>query len=422
MTEVRVLVHDYAGHVAQVQVSRELARRGYRVLHLYAAGLQTPRGALQRRPDDPETFSVAPVTFTKKFQKHNYFRRQLQEVAYAWPLTRAVTKFRPDVVLSANTPLLPQAKLEYTCRRAGIPFIVWMTDVYSLAVSGGIGNSFGWLGSAIKKFYSWLDRYLLRHAQGVIVISEKFKQIVDGWSIGNKDVRVIPVCAPFDELSVGAKDNEWSRGHGLSHTRNIIYSGTLGTKHNPSLLAALADRLRDQSDVRVIVVSEGTGADYLAKQKQEHGLDNLILLPYQPFDRLSEVFASADILLAILERDAADYSIPSKVLSQLCASRPQVVAVPSDNVAAQLIVEAGAGLIVPPTDEEKFIGAVLRLLDDPDQRMRMGELGRSYAERELGVHHLVTDYIATIQDVLMAAKSTEPQTSSVHLGGEQVAR
>ena len=48
---MRILVHDYAGHPFQVQLSRELARRGHEVRHAYASALQTPRGELVKRED-----------------------------------------------------------------------------------------------------------------------------------------------------------------------------------------------------------------------------------------------------------------------------------------------------------------------------------------------------------------------------------
>ena len=223
MTAVRVLVHDYAGHVAQVEVSRELARRGFQVLHLYAAGLETPRGALERRPDDPATFDVASVHFVGKFQKHNYIRRQFQEFEYGWPLTKTALAFKPDIVLSANTPLFPQARLQWACRRANIPFIFWMADIYCLAVQGGLRKKMGWLGKGIVRFYRWLECFLLRRADGVIVITERFKEILKDWNIGRDDIHVIPVCAPFEEIKVGERDNEWSRAHGLAATRNVVY-------------------------------------------------------------------------------------------------------------------------------------------------------------------------------------------------------
>jgi hypothetical protein len=44
--DMQLLIHDYAGHPFQVQLSRELAMRGYSVVHAFTGGLLTPRGSL----------------------------------------------------------------------------------------------------------------------------------------------------------------------------------------------------------------------------------------------------------------------------------------------------------------------------------------------------------------------------------------
>ena len=41
---LRVVVHDYVGHPFQVQLSRELARRGMDVLHLHCGSFRTGKG------------------------------------------------------------------------------------------------------------------------------------------------------------------------------------------------------------------------------------------------------------------------------------------------------------------------------------------------------------------------------------------
>ena len=51
-----IVMHDYAGHPFQVQLSRELAYRGHHVRHQYCTSYTTGRGAVERRPDDPERF------------------------------------------------------------------------------------------------------------------------------------------------------------------------------------------------------------------------------------------------------------------------------------------------------------------------------------------------------------------------------
>src|SRR5512139_1908 len=79
---VRLLVHDYAGHPFQIQLSRELAARGHYVTHVYATMTETPRGALAPRVDDPPHLNIVKLGITGAFRKHSFLRRRFQEVEY----------------------------------------------------------------------------------------------------------------------------------------------------------------------------------------------------------------------------------------------------------------------------------------------------------------------------------------------------
>ena len=78
---------------------------------------------------------------------------------------------------------------------------------------------------------------------------------------------------------------------------------------------------------------------------------------------LPDVLGSADVLVAILEADAGVFSVPSKVLSYFCAGRPVLLAVPRENLAAKIVVESGAGLVVEPSDVAGFCRAAQQLID-----------------------------------------------------------
>src|SRR6266496_752696 len=108
---MRILVHDYAGHLFQVQLSRALAQFGHSVLHLHFASFQTPKGAVERRPDDPDNFAIEGLTLGRPFAKYTFVKRLQQEREYCGKVVQKVEKWRPDIVLSANMPLDPQATL-----------------------------------------------------------------------------------------------------------------------------------------------------------------------------------------------------------------------------------------------------------------------------------------------------------------------
>ena len=99
---------------------------------------------------------------------------------------------------------------------------------------------------------------------------------------------------------------------------------------------------------------------------------------------MDQVFASADVLVAILEPDAGVFCVPSKVFSYMCAQRPLLAAIPNDNLAARIVAEENAGLVVDPDDADAFVDAASKLFADA-LREQCGKAARDYAERNFDV-------------------------------------
>jgi colanic acid biosynthesis glycosyl transferase WcaI len=382
---LRIFLHDYTGHPPQVHVSRELARRGHTVLHAYATMFQTPRGNLARQVGDPPDFDVLGVGIGDVFHKHSYLKRQIQEIKYGRAVARAAAAFAPDIVIASNTPLFPLNSLRKLARRRSATFVFWMMDVYGLAVRDGLAKNLPVLGGSIGRSYIAFEKYLVRRSDHVIVISEGFRDLLDQWGIRPKRVDALPLWAPLEEIPPRKKDNPWSRKHGLTSTINIVYAGTLGLKHNPQHLVTLAQRLASRADARVLVISEGLGADFLRKQKELLKLTNLEIMPYQPFSDLPDILGGADVLLALLEPEAGIFSVPVKVLSHLCAGRPQVGLIPRENRATRVINESRGGIAIDARRPCDFVDAVVHLVESPEKRALLGRNARAYAEREFDI-------------------------------------
>jgi colanic acid biosynthesis glycosyl transferase WcaI len=382
---VRIIVHDYAGHPFQVQLSRELAKRGHDVLHIFAPFFQTPKGALLVTPDDPPTLAIEPLDINEPFQKHTFVRRIRQEIRYGHLSAERMRAFAPDVVLSSNVPLDPQNIFQRACRDANVGFTFWLQDIYSVAIDRILRRRFPGLGHLVGARYQALERRMLRQSDAVVVITDDFLPLLNAWNVESARTHVVENWAPIDELPTMARDTGWRAEHGLSGKRVILYSGTLGMKHNPALLLELAVKFRDDADVAVVVISEGPGADWLKKQKRQLALTNLVLLPFQPFERFPEVLASGDILVAILEPDAGIFSVPSKVLSYMCAGRPILAAMPVENLAARILSRHDAGRISAPDDLVGFADHARKLLMSDALRADLGANARVYAEDRLGI-------------------------------------
>jgi colanic acid biosynthesis glycosyl transferase WcaI len=386
LARVRAVIHDSSGHPFQIELSRELARRGHSILHVYCSSFLSPRGAVQRSPDDPEGFAVKDIGLTRPFERFSFGtyspgRRLMQEFTYGKQVSEEVRRFKPDVVLSANGPLFSQLAIQRTCRATGIPFVLWLQDFYSVPMKAEARRRLGRAGAVAGSALEQAERLLARRCRSIVTISEDFNPKLVGWGVDPGHLQAIHNWAPIADLPVRPKDNPWAVKHRLEDKMVFLYTGTMGLKHNPALLWAVATRLHDENpNGRVVVASEGTGMEWLEDRLRTDPIDQLVLLPFQPFEHYADVLGAADVLLAVLEPGAGAYAVPSKVLSYLCAERPILAAIPETNLASRILLENGAGLVVRPDDTDALASAAMRLAADPDLRRQLGQNGRNYAE------------------------------------------
>jgi colanic acid biosynthesis glycosyl transferase WcaI len=388
---MRLVICDYAGHPFQVELSRALARRGHSVLHLHFADLQAPKGDLTALPGDSPNFHVEGISTGRTFDKRRFLRRRFLEAEVGRLMAARAAAFAPDVVVGCNMALDAQKRLHKAAAAQGAAFVFWLQDLISKATCHFLSEKLGFAGRVIGQHYTRVEADLLRSSHAIVAISDKFLAPLEEWGVDLHKVRIVPNWAPLSQIRPAAKDNAWARRYGLAEKLVALYSGTLGLKHDPALLLELA-RAGAPAGLQVVVVSEGAGADWLAQQRRETKLDNLVLLPFQPMELYAEVLAASDILLAMIGREAAGFSVPSKILSYLAAARPVVASITADNDAAATIKAAQAGIVVEPGSDAAFYDGVLRLATDPEQRAAFGRRARAFAERSFDVEAKAAEF------------------------------
>lgn len=396
---MRLFIHDYAGHPFAVELSRFLAFQGHEVLHAYAGSLQTPRGDLSNHPDDPPGFSSRQMDMHPEYAqfKYSFRHRRRMEIAYGKTCAKVILEWRPDTVLSANTPTESQEAIMAACRAIKTRFVFWAQDFYSIAVDKLVRKKIPLLGPLIGSYYKRLERRQLQGSDAIVAITEDFVPIMQSaFKVGAERITVIPNWAPLASLPVLDKGNDWSRSMGMDSHFVFLYSGTLGMKHNPNLLLQLALQYRETPAVRVMVISEGIGAQWLLDKKDAYHLQNLHILAYQPFNKMPEVMASADVLLTVLEPEAGIFSVPSKVLTYLCAQRPLLLAVPAINLASRIILANRAGITVEPSDLQGFLKAAESLRSNSTTAQACGSAGRAYAEQTFNIERIAARFCSVL--------------------------
>jgi colanic acid biosynthesis glycosyl transferase WcaI len=387
---MKLLLHDYAGHVFPIDLSRQLATRGHQVIHGFFGGDPGPKGALARREGDPATLSFEAFQIKGSYEKGNFIKRRFKDIEYGQAVARHIEQAKYDLVISGNTPTEAQEHIIAACQKVGSRFVFWIQDFYSVAVSRILTSKIPIIGNLVGNYYRFLERRQLRKADGIVIITEAFRELANVWGGEASKVSCIENWGPITEISVGKKDNAWSREHGIENSFVFLYSGTLGLKHNPDFLIELARQ--HLPNVKIVAVAQGLGCKRVSEAIKLQSLSNLILLPLQPISRLSEVLASSDVLVALLEADAGEFSVPSKVQSYLCASRPVLLAAPKANLATVVVTREGAGIAVEPDDISGFIAAARKFVEGSADSRTMAQNGRAFAERAYRINEVTNRF------------------------------
>lgn len=392
---LRILLHDYCGHPFQFQLAVELASRGHDVVHAYCRSNPTTPQGVDGHAAVEDRLRIRAIGLPKPISKGDFVQRFLLERRYGIELAAVVEETRPDIAVMANTPIDALGRAMRAAERVAAPCVVWVQDLLGEAALRVLSAKLGPTGRLVGRVYRHREDRLLGRAHHLIAITADFSNAFRRAGVTEDRWTVIPNWAPLDRIEPRDKVNPWSLEQGIHDKTVFLYSGSLGFKHNPSLLLGLAKALRGQRDAIVVVNSEGAAADWLRTEAAKHGVaEQLRVNGFQPFERISEVLGAADVLLAVLEPDAGVFSVPSKVLSNLCAGRPQVLAVPAENLAARIVADSGCGLVCNPQDESEFVAAAMSLLGDTALRRQMGQNARDYALRNFQIDRIADQFEA----------------------------
>jgi len=391
-------------------LAAEMARRGHSVTVL--TGLPNyPEGSiLPEFRRDPARFShfrgadivrvpIAPRGHGSARLVLNYLSFVVTAAIFGiWRLRGkrfdAVFVFQPSPITSCLPALL-------LGRLKSAPVLLWVLDLWPETLSAiGVVRS-RWLLSAVGRLVS----FIYNRCDLVLAQSQSFIGSIEKHLRDNARVRYLPGWAEplFTSDIDTAEAADEMRAH--RDTFNVLFAGNIGDAQDfPSILDA-ADRLRNRSNIRWLIVGGGRAAAWVASEIDRRGLGgNVRMLGRYPIERMPSFFRDAGALLVSLKRDPVfAMTIPGKVQSYLAAGRPIVGMI--DGEGARVIEESGAGLVCPSGDAEGLAACVAHLAAlSPEVRAGMGARGSEYARREFDRERLLT------QLEVWMAETRKPQT------------
>ena len=306
----------------------------------------------------------------------------LHEYASAlWHTLRLARRLAPvDIVHACNPPdlLFLVARM---LRRHGARFVFDQHDLVPELYLSRFHRGKDWLYHAVCA----LERLTYRAADIVIATNESYRDVALHRGGKQPDEVFVVRSAPAVERFRQVPAEPELRG-GKPHL--LCYLGVMGPQDGVDYalraLAALRDDL-GRTDWHAAFVGSGDTFDEMVALSRRLGLaDQVEFTGRIPDADLVRYLSTADVCLSPDPRNPLnDVSTMNRVMEYMAMGRPIV----SFDLKEARVSAGEAAVYAPANDELEFAKLIARLLDDPDEGHRMGQLGRERIEGPLSWRH-----------------------------------
>ncbi|MER5419731.1 glycosyltransferase family 4 protein [Streptosporangium roseum] len=288
-----------------------------------------------------------------------------------WHTFRLARRIGPvDVVHACNPPdlLFLVARM---LKRRGARFVFDQHDLVPELYLSRFDRGEDFLYRAVCR----LERLTYRAADVVIATNESYREVAIGRG-GKKPeevfvVRSAPAVERFHQVPL-----EESIKRGKPHL--LCYLGVMGPQDGVDYALRSLARLRDdlgRTDWHAVFVGGGDTFEDMVAFSRELGLsDSVEFTGRIPDEDLLRYLSAADVCLAPDPLNPLnDVSTMNKIMEYMAMARPIV----SFDLREARVSAGDAAVYAPANDEPEFAKLIARLLDDPQERQRMGEAGKA---------------------------------------------
>jgi colanic acid biosynthesis glycosyl transferase WcaI len=303
-------------------------------------------------------------------------RRSLDYLSYAVSaVPAALLEERPSVVVGTSPQLLTVLAAWIVSRLRGVPCVFELRDLWpeSIVAVGAAPD-----GLAVKAIAA-LARFLYRHTDRIVAVTDSFAEILSHRGVPRWKIAVVKNGVDLARFSPGARDGRLRDEIGVGPEAFLItYAGTVGMAHGLSTVLDAAEASAADG-LAFLLAGDGAEKERLAREANARGLENVFFLPGQPRARIPGILGTSDAVLIHLRSSPLFASvIPSKVFEAMAMARPIILG--GTGESADLVRQAGCGIVVPPENAEEIVRAATRLAADPAFARSLGESGRRVAE------------------------------------------
>ena len=311
--------------------------------------------------------------------KNKLLRRLFGFLAFSFlALIASVSKKGPfDTVVVLSPPLTLGTVGKVAAVRHRCKLVLNLQDIFpDIAVALGKIKS-----RSLIKVLEKYEKITYSGTDAITVLSKDLQENVNRKIDRIKNspqIAVIPNFLISSSIKPQNRLTEYREEHKIGEKFVVMYAGNLGNSQSFELITNAARKHEDRDDIGYVINGGGVMSSRLKQQANE--LRNLVVIDYQPIERLPEVLATADLHLLPLRTGLGGMSVPSKIYSIFASGRPVIASVDPGTEIERIVTESEGGVVTPPDDFDSFISVLEDLIENSELLEEMGKKARVWLE------------------------------------------
>lgn len=303
-----------------------------------------------------------------------------------------------DVIYANSTPPTQGWIAGKVAHKKGVPFIYALQDIFpDSLVNAGMTRE----GSNLWKLGRRIENSTYESASRIITISEDFCKNIEKKGVKSEKIIYVPNWIDTEIVhDIPRERNKIIKRYDLDPSKFYVsYSGNLGHSQNLELLAEVAIEVQKQEkEIEFVIIGEGVTKEELAKLIRYKKINNIHLLPFQPYEDIAHVFSLGDVGLVISKPGIGGSSVPSKTWSIMAASRPVLASFDKNSALSKLVLSVQCGNVASSGNAKELLDAIFDLYANKQDRMNKGKKGREYICNNMSKNNCVNQYIKAMMN------------------------
>jgi colanic acid biosynthesis glycosyl transferase WcaI len=299
---------------------------------------------------------------------------------------------KPDVIMLVQPTLFCAPFALLYAKLTGAKAVMHIQD-YEIDALFGLGM----MGDGVAaKSVKAVERWLMRRFDAISTISYSMIENAKAKGVDAANIIHFPNWSDTEFVTPNTDGSSLKAEWGFSaDDKVILYAGNIGNKQGLEIVLDAAKHFSSQPHIKFVLVGAGAYVDTLKANATKLQLSNVFFKPLQPWAKVPQMLALADVHLVVQRKGAADAVLPSKLTNILSAGGHAIVTAEAHTELGQIVAKyPDIYDCVEPENTDAFIAGLNTLLSR--DLTQPNSVARGFAEQFLNKNQIIDQFVTDL--------------------------